>query len=163
MGVGAIASEASARKETRTAIREEKSMKARESEDTLIERSSRKNMQAVCDRVEEVCKAHKFGMLGTLDLQEKMKSKGIDFGRPCRIFEVCNPQSAAEVLNQNMRIATSLPCRIAIYAAGEGEEGCVISTVKPTRLMELYDAPGAMAEAKEIEDTMRAIVEELAK
>jgi len=137
-------------------------MKSRESEDTLIERSSSRNLQTVCDRVEEVCKAHKFGMLGTLDLQEKMKSKGIDFGRACRIFEVCNPQSAAEVLNQNMRIATSLPCRIAIYAAEEGE-GCVISTVKPTQLMELYDAPGAMAEAKEIEDAMRAIVEELAK
>lgn len=128
----------------------------------LIKRTTPKSIDSVCEQVAEVCQQYQFGLLGEINLQEKMQSKGIDFQTPCRIFEVCNPKSAASVLNVEMDIATSLPCRIAIYSDDKTGH-TVISTVKPTRLMNIYQAPEAMEEAKHIEDIMQSIVETLAK
>ena len=91
-----------------------------------------------------------------------MQSKGIDFDTPCRIFEVCNPQSAANVLRVNMDIATSLPCRLAIYTDRTTGK-TVISTVKPSKLIDMYESPGAEEEAKEIEATMTSILDSLAE
>jgi len=38
--------------------------------------------------------------------------------RECLIFEVCRPQQAKKVLEENMSISTMLPCRISLYEEG---------------------------------------------
>ena len=96
-------------------------------------------------------------MLGTHNLREKMESKGVPFARECRVIEVCNPGQAQVVLNQNIEISTALPCRISVY---EENGRTILATIKPTMLLTMFNAPGAAATAKEVEDTMVRIMDE---
>ena len=59
--------------------------------------------QASTDLEASVVK-HKFGVLHVHDLQATLKNKGFDFPNRCRIFEVCNPQQAYSVLNDDMSL-----------------------------------------------------------
>lgn len=125
--------------------------------DFVITRSTTLPLETVCQRLVEVAPQHKFGVLATHNLREKMESKGVPFSRECRVIEVCNPQQAQEVLQQAIEISTALPCRISVY-----EEGgrTVLATIKPTALLTLFGVPGAAAAAQGVEDTMVRIMEE---
>ncbi len=127
------------------------------SNDLLLIRSTGTPIEAVCTRLAEISASHKFGVQAVHNLREKMETKGVPFGRECRVIEVCNPRHAATVLGQNIEIATALPCRIAVY-----EEGgrTILATMKPTMLLTMFDAPGATATAREVEDTMVRIMDE---
>ena len=127
--------------------------------DPLILRRSDAALEDVCRRLPEVSQRHKFGVLGTHDLKEKMLSKGVAFDRECRVFEVCNPQQAQAVLTRSIEISTALPCRIAVYQ----EKGqTVLATIKPTLLLTMFNTPEAAAIAEEVEATMTRIMEETA-
>jgi uncharacterized protein (DUF302 family) len=125
--------------------------------DIVLTRSTTLPLETVCQRLPEVATSHKFGVLATHNLREKMESKGVPFHRECRVIEVCNPRQAQEVLTQAIEISTALPCRIAIY-----EEGgrTILATIKPTALLAMFGVPGAAAAAQEVEDTMVRIMDE---
>ena len=127
--------------------------------DLVITRSSTLPLESVCQRLAEVATSHKFGVLATHNLREKMESKGVPFARECRVIEVCNPQQAQVVLNRAIEISTALPCRISVY-----EEGgrTILATIKPTMLLTMFAAPGATQTAQEVEDAMIKIMEEAA-
>lgn len=126
----------------------------------LITFSSDLPLETICQRLTEVATSHKFGVLATHNLREKMESKGIPFARECRVIEVCNPKQAQVVLSQAIEISTALPCRISVY-----EEGgrTILATLKPTSLLTLFGVPGAAATAQEVEDTMVEIMRETAR
>ena len=126
----------------------------------LITRSSALPLESVCQRLVEIATGHKFGVLATHNLREKMESKGVPFGRECRVIEVCNPRQAQLVLNQAIEISTALPCRISVY---EENGRTILATIKPTALLTMFHAPGAAATAQEVEDTMIRIMEETAR
>jgi len=123
----------------------------------LITRSSQLPLETVATRLPEIATSHKFGVQAVHNLREKMESKGVPFGRECRVIELCNPRHAQVVLNQDIEISTALPCRISVY-----EEGgrTILATLKPTALLTMFNAPGAAATAKEVEDTMIRIMDE---
>lgn len=123
----------------------------------VLTRSTSAPLESVCQRLLDVAPQHKFGVLATHNLREKMESKGVPFSRECRVIEVCNPQQAQQVLNESIAISTALPCRISVY-----EEGgrTILATIKPTALLALFEVPGAAAAAQEVEDTMLRIMEE---
>ena len=125
----------------------------------LITCTSDDSLDAVCARLPEVSQRHKFGVLGTHDLKEKMISKGVAFDRECRIFEVCNPHQAKQVLTKSIEVSTALPCRISVY-----EEGgkVVLATLKPTGFLSLYEIAGAESTAREVEETLTRIMRESA-
>lgn len=127
------------------------------SNDLLITRSTHLPLETVCQRLPEIATSHKFGVQATHNLREKMESKGVPFGRECRVIEVCNPHHAQKVLTQDIEISTALPCRIAVY-----EEGgrTILATMKPTALLQMFNAPAAAATAQEVEDTMVRIMDE---
>ena len=127
------------------------------SNDILITRSTSLPLETVCQRLSEIATAHKFGVLAVHNLREKMESKGVPFGRECRVIEVCNPGQAQVVLNLAIEISTALPCRIAVYAEG-GKT--ILATIKPSMLLTMFNAPGAAATATEVEDTMVRIMDE---
>ena len=105
--------------------------------DFVITRATPVPLETVCQRLPEISTAHRFGVLGVHNLREKMESKGVAFGRECRVFEVCNPGHAQKVLGQNIAISTALPCRIAVYAEG-GQT--ILATIRPTALLTMFDA-----------------------
>ena len=123
----------------------------------LITRSTTLPLETVCQRLTEVATSHKFGVLATHNLREKMESKGVPFSRECRVIEVCNPQQAQVVLNQSIEISTALPCRISVY---EESGRTILATIKPTMLLTMFAAPGAAATAREVEDTLVRIMDE---
>lgn len=114
-------------------------------------------VEATGKRLEDAVKAHQFGVIAVIDLKGKMAEKGVEFGHACRIYEVCNPMRAKQVLEQDMRIATALPCRIAIYE----EKGQVrVATLLPTEMLGLFAVPDLAPVAQEVEREIKAMIDE---
>jgi len=125
----------------------------------LFEVQSEKSLDQVCQDLEKAVTNHKFGVMTVHNLRETMKKKGVEFDRECRIFEVCNPQQAKRVLEENMQISTALPCRISVYTEGGKVK---LATLKPTALITQFNAPGLQSVAKEVEEILILIMREAA-
>ncbi len=110
-------------------------------------------------RLREAAARHKFGVLHVHDLQQTLKSKGIDFDRECRVYDVCNPQAASTALDSEMKVSSVLPCRISIFSDGDG---CTIATLKPIDLLHATGLSGVDTLAAEIEKEVLAMIDEAA-
>jgi uncharacterized protein (DUF302 family) len=117
-----------------------------------------KSVEAAVQDLNAAIKRHGFGILHAYDLKAKLKEKGIDLRNESRILEICNPQQAAKVLNENMTVSLALPCRIAVY---EEKGRTRIGTIRPTALLAIF--PGAenlSTVAQEVEDVILQIIDE---
>jgi uncharacterized protein (DUF302 family) len=123
----------------------------------LIKLSTDKTVSEVAAALQIAVPANRFGIMQVHNLQETMMKKGVEFARECQIFEVCQPQQAKKVLEQNMSISTALPCRISIYRENDRT---ILATLKPTTLLAMFDTPQLAAAAQEVEDTIIKIMEE---
>jgi uncharacterized protein (DUF302 family) len=125
----------------------------------LVKLSTNKTVSEAAAALQAAVQANHFGVMQVHNLKETMAKKGVDFASECLIFEVCQPQQAKKVLDQNMSISTALPCRISIY-----EEGgkTVLATLKPTTLLAMFDSPQLQGVAQEVEDTIIKIMNETA-
>ena len=125
----------------------------------LVKLSTNKTVSEAAAALQAAVQANHFGVMQVHNLQETMVKKGVDFERECLIFEVCQPQQAKKVLDQNMSVSTALPCRISIY-----EEGgkTILATLKPTTLLAMFNSPQLKDVAQEVEDTIVKIMKEAA-
>ncbi|MHB8487062.1 MAG: DUF302 domain-containing protein [Candidatus Acidiferrales bacterium] len=125
----------------------------------LVKLSTNKTVSEAAAALQAAVQANHFGVMQVHNLQETMVKKGVDFERECLIFEVCQPQQAKKVLDQNMSVSTALPCRISIY-----EEGgkTILATLKPTMLLAMFNSPQLKGVAQEVEDTILKIMKEAA-
>src|SRR5664280_3251636 len=100
----------------------------------LVKLSSEKTVSETAAALQTAVAANHFGVMQVHNLKETMAKKCVEFSHECLIFEVCQPQQAKKVLDQNMGVSTALPCRISIY-----EEGgkTILATLKPTTLLAL--------------------------
>lgn len=121
---------------------------------------SSKTIPQIAREFEAIAQKHKFGVLAVHDLKAKLNEKGVDFDRDCLIYEVCNPQQAKTVLEANPEISTALPCRIAVYAKGEG---VILATIRPTALVGMFQTPALKAVAEEVEAILVSIMNEAAR
>ncbi len=122
-------------------------------------KDSSRSLEQIDQRLREAAQKHKFGVLNVLDIQQTLKSKGIELGRECRIYDVCNPQAASTALQHDMNASVVLPCRISVYKSGAG---CTLATVHPTDLMRATGLSGVEELANTIEKEMIAIIDEAA-
>jgi uncharacterized protein (DUF302 family) len=125
----------------------------------LVKLSTDKTVSEVAAALQVAVPANHFGVMQVHNLKETMAKKGVEFARECLIFEVCQPQQAKKVLEQNMSVSTALPCRISIY-----EEGgtTILATLKPTTLLAMFNAPQLEGMAQEVEATIVRIMKEAA-
>ena len=125
----------------------------------LVKLSTNKTVSETAAALQAAVQANHFGVMQVHNLRETMVKKGVDFERECLIFEVCQPQQAKKVLDQNMSVSTALPCRISIY-----EEGAktILATLKPTMLLRMFNTPQLEGVAQEVEDTILKIMKEAA-
>ena len=125
----------------------------------LIKLSTDRTVSQAAAALQAAVQANHFGVMQVHNLKETMKKKGVEFGHECLIFEVCQPQQAKKVLDQNMSVSSALPCRISIY-----EEGgkTVLATLKPTTLLAMFKAPQLEGVAQEVENTIVKIMKEAA-
>jgi uncharacterized protein (DUF302 family) len=100
----------------------------------LVKLSTDKTVGEAAAALQAAVEANHFGVMQVHNLKETMTKKGVEFAHECLIFEVCQPQQAKKVLDQNMSVSTAVPCRISIY-----EEGgkTILATLKPTTLLAL--------------------------
>jgi uncharacterized protein (DUF302 family) len=125
----------------------------------LIKISTDKTVSEAAAALQVAVQANKFGVMQIHNLKETMVKKGMEFARECLILEVCQPQQAKKVLDQDMSISTALPCRISVYEEG-GQT--TLATLKPTTLLAMFNAPQLKGVAQEVEDTMVKIMKEAA-
>ena len=126
----------------------------------LIKLATNKSVAETAAALEAAVQANHFGVMQVHNLKETMVKKGVAFERECLIFEVCQPQQAKKVLDQNMSISTALPCRISIY---EENGKTMLATLKPTTLLAMFKEPQLEGVAREVEDTMLSIMKEAAQ
>ena len=122
-----------------------------------IAESNKPFEQAATD-LEEAVKRHSFGVLHVHDLGSTLRSKGVEFDQQCKVFEVCNPQHASEVLATDMRLNMALPCRISVYT----EQGrTMIGMILPsTILSSLSNSPVLAQVAAEVETMTRQMIDD---
>ncbi len=125
----------------------------------LMKLPTEKSVSEAAAALEAAVQANHFGVMQVHNLRETMSKKGVAFDRECLIFEVCQPQQAKKVLDQNMSISTALPCRISVY---EEKGKTVFATLKPTALLAMFDVPQLEQVAREVEDTLIKIMQEAA-
>ncbi len=123
----------------------------------MIKLSTNKSVNATAAALQAAVAANHFGVMQVYNLKETMMKKGVDFIHECLIFEICQPQQAKKVLDQNMSVSTALPCRISIY-----EEGgkTILATLKPTTLLAMFNSPQLEGVAQEVEDMIVKIMKE---
>jgi uncharacterized protein (DUF302 family) len=128
-------------------------------EPMLLKLSTDKTVAETAVALQAAVQSNHFGVMQVHNLKETMEKKGVEFARECLIFEVCQPQQAKKVLDENMSISTALPCRISIY-----EEGgkTILATLKPTILLATFNAPHLASVAQEVEATIAKIMKEAA-
>jgi len=99
-----------------------------------------------------------FGLLHTYDFRQILAAKGLQLPAECRVFEVCNPKQASEVLAVDMALNMVLPCRVSIY---EDRGRTMIGMVPPTQMLKLVSADPAIANsAREVEAALRRIIDD---
>jgi uncharacterized protein (DUF302 family) len=122
----------------------------------LYEKEAKGSLEEVSEKLQAAAAANKFGVLGVHNLKEKLNAKGVQFGPDCLVFEVCSPPQAKQVLEADMSISTALPCRISVYRKGDK---LMVSTLRPTLLLRLFEKPELEPVAKEVEETIIRIID----
>ena len=125
----------------------------------LIQSFTDKSVSEAAAALRASVQANHFGVMQVHNLKETMIKKGVEFDRECLIFEVCQPQQAKKVLDENMSVSTALPCRISIY---EENGRTVLAALKPTKLLAMFNTPQLETVAQEVEDVMMKIMNEAA-
>ena len=122
----------------------------------LYQREAKVSVEEVCKRLEEAAKASKFGVIATINLKEKMRAKGVEFGPECRILEICNPNQARTVLEADMTVSAALPCRISVY---EQDRRVFVCTIRPTAILGLFKKAGLLPVAQAVEQAVISIID----
>jgi uncharacterized protein (DUF302 family) len=140
-------------------VRSEPAGELNERKSMLVKLFTGKIVSETGAALQAAVQASHFGVMQVHNLKETMTKKGVEFARECLIFEVCQPQQAKKVLDQNMSVSTALPCRISIY-----EEGgkTILATLKPTTLLAMFNTPQLKGVAQEVEATIVKIMKEAA-
>ena len=68
----------------------------------LFKLSTDKSVNETAAALQAAVIANRFGVMQVHNLRETMTKKGVEFSRECLIFEVCQPQQAKKVFEQNM-------------------------------------------------------------
>ncbi len=123
----------------------------------LIKLSTDKTVSEAAAALQVAVQANRYGVMQIHNLKETMAKKGVEFPRECLIIEVCQPQQAKKVLDQNMGISTALPCRISVY---EDAGKTILAAVKPAALLAMFDVPQLEPVAREVEDSIIKIMKE---
>jgi len=126
----------------------------------LITLPTDKTVSEAAAALQIAVQANHFGVMQVHDLKETLWRKGVDLDHKCLIFEICQPQQAKKVLDENMSISTALPCRISIYEEGGNT---ILATLKPTNLLAMFNNTLQLAEvAQEVEAALVKIMQEAA-
>ena len=118
---------------------------------------SNKSVQEVIDCLKEVTAKYKYGIQHIHNVQETLKSKGIELENECQIVDICNPIVAEKFLSEDMSLSIIMPCKIAVYTQ-DGE-----TMIAMNSLVQLVDDinPDLIELAQEVQEQLLEIIDEV--
>jgi len=117
-----------------------------------------KDFEDVVKKVTENLKQAGFGVLTSIDVQEKFKEKlGIDFKKYI-ILGACNPANAHKALEAEENIGLMLPCNVIVY---EKDDKVVIAAIRPSVAMQMIKNTELKKIAVEVEEQIKHVIEQL--
>ncbi|WP_067620516.1 DUF302 domain-containing protein [Alicyclobacillus acidiphilus] len=122
--------------------------------------STTKTVDEAVQALEAALKDRKFGVLWQMDIPSKLQEKGVEFNKPYRVLEVCNPHEAKQVLTTNLMVGYFLPCKVVVY---EDQGKTFIGLPKPTTLMGVIGDSSLMETAQRVEAALKQAVNEAAQ
>lgn len=122
--------------------------------------STTKTVDEAVQALEAALKDRKFGVLWQMDIPSKLQEKGVEFNKPYRVLEVCNPHEAKQVLTTNLIVGYFLPCKVVVY---EDQGKTFIGLPKPTTLMGVIGDSSLMETAQRVEAALKQAVNEAAQ
>lgn len=119
---------------------------------------TKKTINQACKDLVEIVSEHKFGVLHIHNIKETLNNKDVEYDKECRVFEVCNPHKAKEIMDIDMCLNLVLPCRISVY---EENGKTLIGMIKPkSLLLQLSDSKSLLHVAEEVEETLIKIIQQ---
>ena len=118
---------------------------------------SNKSVQEVVDNLKEVASKYKYGIQHIHNVQETLKSKGIDLGNECQIVDICNPIVAEKFLSEDMSLSIIMPCKISVYTQDRE------TMIAMNSLVQLVDDinPDLIEIAQEAQEQLLEIIDEI--
>ena len=118
---------------------------------------SNKSVQEVVDNLKEVASKYKYGIQHIHNVQETLKSKGIDLGNECQIVDICNPIVAEQFLSEDMSLSIIMPCKISVYTQ-DGD-----TMIAMNSLVQLVDDinPDMIEIAQKVQEQLLQIMDEV--
>ena len=113
------------------------------------------SVEKAVEKVQEASKANGFGVLNTLNLQQIMAGKGVNYAEAATVVEICRPGDAKTFLEADQRVAPCLPCRIAVTSQG-GKT--IVHTVRPSAMMKMFQNSKLEAPAKAVDEVVEKII-----
>lgn len=116
-----------------------------------------KSVQEVIDSLKEVAPRYKYGIQHIHNVQETLKSKGIELENECQIADICNPIAAQKFLSEDMSLSIIMPCKISVYTQ-DGE-----TMIAMNSLVQLVDDinPDLIELAQETQEVLLEIIDEI--
>ena len=115
---------------------------------------SRKRLPEVARDLEAACHKYKFALH---DLKNEMKQKGLRFGLPCLVYELCGTHQGGMGSEADGEISAPLPCRVSVYCKGST---VTLVAIRPTAAIEILKTPHLRRAAEEAEESMLKIMHE---
>jgi len=94
--------------------------------------------------------------VGTLDVGEGMRNRGIDYQRVYKVFQVCNLGLGAEVLREVPAFGAFIPCKIVVF---EEDGHLALITYRPSYALRYF--PEAPPKARRIAEQIEADIIEV--
>ncbi|MDA8228614.1 MAG: DUF302 domain-containing protein [Desulfitobacterium hafniense] len=123
--------------------------------DIIYQVTTDNSFEETVTAVEVQTQAHGFKVLHVHDVQATLAEKGFT-REPLKIIEVCNAKYAHTALQIEVTVSLLMPCRINVYHDGEKT---VITTLRPTALVNLFDKPELVNFAEEVDSIIRKIID----
>jgi len=107
-------------------------------------------------KVTDELKKEGFGILTTIDAQEKFKEKlNIDFPK-YKILGACNPAMAHKAISIEWNVGLLLPCNVIVY---EKENSVWVGIIKPSQAMAMVENDELKEIAAEVEAKLKTVFE----
>jgi uncharacterized protein (DUF302 family) len=124
-------------------------------------RSTSKSVAQAIAAVERALAARQFAVLWHLDINEKLREKGLPEGPPFHVLEVCSAPRAQQALETNQQVGYFLPCKIVVYQDAR-TGGTEVGLQRPQLMVDLLGDPALEPLAQEVETLLSAAVAEAA-
>lgn len=118
------------------------------------------SVEEAIGRLEDSLKEEKFGILWSVEMKEKLQEKGVEFDGNFVILEICNPQEAKKVLEEESLASYFLPCKIVVY---EDDGQTKIGMPKPTALISMLENDRLKGVAEDIESRLVKCIDHACK